>query len=63
MDRDTRELLIAMAEAIDAVLVALQVQAAGDTDAADYTVREAVHRANEFRRAIREMRTDPQYDP
>lgn len=55
MDEETRKLLIDMAEAIEALLVALQVQQAGDDSSAEYSVREAVRRVNRVRRLLQSL--------
>lgn len=63
MDEETRQLLIDMAEAIEALLVALQVQQAGDASGTSYSVREAVRRVNRVRRLLQTIDLGGQGQP
>ncbi|MGE5594562.1 MAG: hypothetical protein ACM3S1_00855 [Hyphomicrobiales bacterium] len=55
MDEETRKLLGEVVEALEAVLIAAQVEQEGRSrKGADYAVREAIRRVNRLRRSLQD---------
>jgi hypothetical protein len=57
MDQELRKLLAELVDALDAVIVAMQVEHGGQKPPgeADYSLKQAIHRVNMLRRAVQAL--------
>ncbi|MCC7364663.1 MAG: hypothetical protein IT303_09840 [Dehalococcoidia bacterium] len=54
MDEETRQLLREVVDALDALLIATQLEGQAGLPGPDFALREAVRRVNRLRRSIKE---------